>query len=101
MARHGRPRVFAPFGRTSPWSPVSFTLTQQAMTDPLSITVSIAALVVSMATAWATLFRRGALRMTKPSVVYFGADGPLKWGNKVPRKVHLRALLYSTGKRGV
>lgn len=38
--------------------------------------------------------------MTRPAVVYFGADGPLEIGEDVPQKVHLRALLYSTGKRG-
>lgn len=38
--------------------------------------------------------------MTKPAVVYFGADGPLKVAEEVPKKVHLRSLMYSTGKRG-
>lgn len=70
------------------------------MTDPLSLFVSAAALVVSVTTAWLTLFRRGALKMTKPAVVYFGADGPLKIGEEIPKKVDLRSLMYSTGKRG-
>ena len=70
------------------------------MTDPLSLLVSAAALVVSVTTAWLTLFRRGALRMTKPAVVYFGADGPLRIGEETKRKVFLRSLMYSTGKRG-
>lgn len=70
------------------------------MTDPLSLLVSVAALVVSVTTAWLTLCRRGALKMTRPAVVYFGADGPLKIGEDAPKKVHLRSLLYSTGKRG-
>jgi hypothetical protein len=70
------------------------------MSDPLPLLVSAAALVVSVTTAWLTLFRRGALKMTRPAVVYFGADGPLKIGEDAPKKVHLRALLYSTGKRG-
>ena len=70
------------------------------MNDPLSLLVSAAALVVSVTTAWLTLFRRGALRMTKPAVVYFGADGPLKIGEEAKRKVFLRSLMYSTGKRG-
>lgn len=70
------------------------------MSDSVSIFISLGALAVSIGTAWATLFRRGSLKMTRPSVVYFGADGPLKWGDKVPRKIHLRALMYSTGKRG-
>ncbi|HWX66036.1 MAG TPA: hypothetical protein VNZ27_06335 [Rhodanobacter sp.] len=66
----------------------------------MSIFVSAAALVVSIATAWLTLFRRGTLKMTRPAVVYFGADGPLTPGERIPRKVHLRSLMYSTGKRG-
>lgn len=70
------------------------------MTDPLSLLVSAAALVVSVTTAWLTLFRRGTLRMTKPAVVYFGADGPLKIGVEPSKKIFLRSLMYSTGKRG-
>jgi len=73
---------------------------QRSMADPTSLIVSAAALVVSIATAWLTLFRRGILKMTKPTVVYFGADGPIKLGEDVPRKIHLRSLMYSTGKRG-
>lgn len=38
--------------------------------------------------------------MTKPAVVYFGPDGPLKIGEESSRKVFLRSLMYSTGKRG-
>lgn len=38
--------------------------------------------------------------MTRPAVVYFGADGPIGWSTPVPKKVFLRTLLYSTGKRG-
>jgi len=66
----------------------------------MSIYISAAALVVSITTAWLTLFRRGTPRMTRPAVVYFGVDGPLTPGEKHPQKVHLRALMYSTGKRG-
>jgi hypothetical protein len=70
------------------------------MTDPVSILVSAAALMVSVTTAWLTLFRRGRLKMTRPAVVYFGVDGPIDPAEGRPKKVHLRALLYSTGKRG-
>ncbi|MFM7001530.1 MAG: hypothetical protein ACKOXU_10790 [Limnohabitans sp.] len=70
------------------------------MIDPLSLFVSAAALVASVTTAWLTLFRRGDLKMTKPTVVYFGADGPLKSGEEAEPKVFLRSLMYSTGKRG-
>lgn len=70
------------------------------MTDPLSLLISGAALAVSVTTAWLTLLRRGELKMTRPAVVYFGADGPIRVGETPKRKVYLRTLMYSTGKRG-
>jgi hypothetical protein len=36
--------------------------------------LSVAALLASCATAWLSLFRRGKLKMTRPAVVYFGAE---------------------------
>lgn len=65
---------------------------------PVAATViSLLALVVSATTAWLTLFRRGTLRMTRPTVIFFGPDGPPSQGAEV--KVFLRTLLYSTSKR--
>jgi hypothetical protein len=46
------------------------------MPDPFSITVSVLALAVSSVTAWLTLFRRGTVKMTQPTVIYFGPDTP-------------------------
>jgi len=66
------------------------------MPPVISIVVSITALAVSMATAWLTLFRRGTVRMTQPTTIYFGADSS---ASSSP-KVYLRTLLYSTAKRG-
>jgi hypothetical protein len=63
--------------------------------DPASLAVSAAALVVSAGTAWLTLLRSGQLKMTQPTLFYLGPDG----GG--PPKVYVRALLYSTGKRGI
>jgi hypothetical protein len=63
-----------------------------------AIIVSVLALVVSITTAWLTLLRRGDVRMTQPTVVYFGPDGGPSGGSHP--KVYLRALLYSTGNRG-
>jgi hypothetical protein len=60
-----------------------------------SLVISVAALTVSVTTAWVTLLRRGNIRMTQPTLVFFGPDGP----NGDP-KVFLRTLLYSTAKRG-
>src|SRR5712691_2041343 len=63
--------------------------------EGLTIVVSITALAVSATTAWLTLLRRGSIRMTQPTLVFFGPDGP-----SGGPKVFLRTLLYSTAKRG-
>lgn len=66
----------------------------------LSIVISTASLLIAGLTAWLTLFRRGTVKMTQPTVVFFGPDGgPSKKGEGLP-KVFLRTLLFSTGKRG-
>jgi hypothetical protein len=57
--------------------------------------IAVMALVISGVTAWLTLFRRGTIRMTQPTLLFFGPDGA---GG--PPKVFLRTLLYSTAKRG-
>lgn len=65
----------------------------------ISPIVSIVALIVSLFTAWFTIFRRGSVRSTHPSFVaikYDFVDKPV-----VQAKVFLRMLLYSTGKRGL
>lgn len=64
----------------------------------ISLSISCLALVVSALTAWLTFFRRGALRMTQPTVVYFGPDGGSE--KEARNKVYLRTLLYSTSRRG-
>lgn len=60
--------------------------------------ISVVALVVSAATWWQTLLRRGDLRMTHPSVICFGPDGSQDTAGR--GKVFLRTLLYSTSHRG-
>ena len=64
------------------------------MADPLSITVSFLALAISAVTSWLTLFRRGTVKMTQPTVIFFGPD------SERSSKVFLRTLLVSTSKRG-
>lgn len=44
--------------------------------EAASIVISLLALGVSGLTAWLTLFRRGTIRMTQPTLVFFGPDGP-------------------------
>jgi hypothetical protein len=61
----------------------------------VSILIASLSLLLSAATLWLTLLRRGTVRMTKPTFIAFfeahRVDGP---------KIFLRALLYSTAKRG-
>ncbi len=70
------------------------------MSGSLSIVISLLALAVSIGTAWLTLFRRGELRMTKPTVIFIGPDGGTAAGSKRRIKVFLRTLLFSTSARG-
>ena len=70
------------------------------MTQWIAITISALALIVSAITAWFTLGRRGDLKMTQPTVVFFGPDGGRGEGEKPRLKVFLRTLLYSTSRSG-
>lgn len=72
----------------------------KAMTDWIAVGISSLALLVSGLTAWLILLRRGSLRMTQPTVVFFGPDGGRGEGEKRRLKVFLRTLLYSTSRRG-
>ena len=63
----------------------------------LSAATSLLSLLVSVATLWLVFFSPGKLKMTKPTVIYFGSDASGSDGHKV----YFRALLYSTAKRGV
>jgi hypothetical protein len=66
------------------------------MTATISLIIAVIALGISGTTLWLAFLRRGALKMTLPTVIYFGADG----GREPGLKVYFRALLYSTAKRG-
>lgn len=70
------------------------------MADPVTITISVLALAVSATTAWLTLFRRGTVKMTQPTVIFFGPDRPRSKEDVPPPKVYLRTLLFATSKRG-
>jgi len=70
------------------------------MTDPASITISFLPLAVSAVTAWLSLFRRGTVKMTQPTVIFFGPDVPRSSSQPPLPKVYLRTLLFSTSKRG-
>jgi hypothetical protein len=70
------------------------------MIASIGLAISVLALAMSAATAWMTLFRRGQISMTQPTVIYFGPDGSRYSLEPKHQKVFFRTLLYSTGKRG-
>jgi hypothetical protein len=61
-----------------------------------SILISLIALSVSIYTFWLTRVRKGVIKMTRPTVIFFGPDGI----GKEQKKVFIRTLLYSTSERG-
>jgi len=64
----------------------------------VALIISMLALATSLATAWLTLLRRGTVRMTHPSIIFFGPDsGPPS--HRKP-KVYLRTLLFCNAKKG-
>ena len=65
----------------------------------LSPIISSIALCISLFTAWFTILRRGTIRSTRPSFIAFRYDFVGKIHPQA--KIFLRALLYSTGKRGL
>ena len=66
------------------------------MNQIFAVVISCLALVVSAITAYLTLLQKGTVRMTQPTIIYFGPDG----GVGGPPKIFLRTLLYCTAKRG-
>ena len=70
------------------------------MGDAISVTISVFALCLSVLTAWLTLFRRGTVKMTQPTVIYLGPDSPRARDESPLPKVFLRTLLFATSKRG-
>jgi len=64
--------------------------------DKISIIISLTALTISALTFWLTRLRKGVVKMTRPTVIFFGPDG----GGEKHNKVFIRTLLYSTSDRG-
>jgi hypothetical protein len=75
------------------------TGTNSELFSVLALLISALALTISALTGWLTLLRRGTVKMTQPTVIYFGPDGPKSARSALP-KVFLRTLLFSTSKRG-
>ena len=61
----------------------------------ISLFISGLALVISFLTAWFSIFHRGAIKMTRPTIIFFGSDGV-----SGPPKIFLRTLLFSTARNG-
>lgn len=70
------------------------------MLDSVTLTISVLALVISCVTTWLTLFRRGCVRMTRPSLIVFLRDPPRPGEAEGLPKIFLRTLLFSTAIRG-
>jgi hypothetical protein len=68
--------------------------------DSLPIFISACSLAISGLVAYLTLFRKGTVKMTQPTTIYFGADTGSRDTSSLAPKVYLRTLLYSTAKRG-
>lgn len=63
----------------------------------LTVGISLLALFISALSFWLSNVRRGKLKMTRPTVVFFGPDGD----ERGLSKIYLRTLLYATARRGV
>lgn len=70
------------------------------MSSWIAIAISSLAFLVSAVTVWLTLFKQGKLRMTQPTVIFFGPDGSSRESTDAHLKVFLRTLLYSTSRQG-
>jgi hypothetical protein len=65
--------------------------------DYISLTISLAALIISTSTFWLTRIKKGKVKMTRPTIIFFGPDGR----GKKHSKVFIRTLLYSTSDKGI
>ena len=64
--------------------------------NSIALIISLVALVISIATFWLSRLQKGTIKMTRPTVIFFGPDG----GGERHNKIFIRTLLYSTADRG-
>jgi hypothetical protein len=64
--------------------------------NTVSIIISLTALTISGLTFWLTRLKKGVVKMTRPTVIFFGPDG----AGERHSKIFIRTLLYSTSDRG-
>ena len=53
-------------------------------------------MTISLLTFWLTRMKKGKVKMTRPTVIFFGPDG----GGEKHNKIFIRTLLYSSSYRG-
>jgi hypothetical protein len=66
------------------------------MNNYLSFAISVLAFFISGMTFWLTRIKRGRVKMTKPTIIFFGPDGV----GEERKKIFIRTLLYSSSERG-
>lgn len=62
--------------------------------------VSVLALLVSSVVAWLTLGKKGTVRMTRPSIIYFGYDREDNVTRPFAPKIFMRTLIFATAEKG-
>lgn len=61
----------------------------------INVIVAGSALAIAAGTAWLTLLKKGTVRMTRPTKVFFGY-----YGSNGPPKISIHSFLYCTAQRG-
>jgi hypothetical protein len=70
------------------------------MAEAISVAISVLALCMSAVTAWLTLFRRGTVKMTQPTVIFFRPDNLRSRDDPALPRLFLGIVLFATSKRG-
>jgi hypothetical protein len=70
-------------------------LSQLLLLEFATTTLAVASFAVSLYTLWSNQLNRGRVRMTRPSLIFFGRD---RGDGRI--KIWVRALLYCTANRG-
>jgi len=69
------------------------------MVTLLSLFISSIALFISGLTFYYSRLQEGTVKMTRPSLIFFGPEGPQQ-GRSGLKKVFIRTLLFGTSDRG-
>lgn len=69
------------------------------MNNYITLSISLLALMISVLTFYYSHLKKGIVKMTKPTTIFFGPDGAYM-ENQNEKKVFIRTLLYSTSERG-